>query len=283
MRTTLFTLLLLSSLSAQAQTFYIVQDPDGFVNARTGPGKEYPVTEKIRNKAVLKADTNLSPSKGWIPLLYCGNNGNPVYIFHDRLKEIPKEITRNLHKELGDEFPYTPPYNEVYLMDFEHPDVYLMYYSGDCALEVKDMRKSKTLFSADIPICPTIIRDDTLSFYILFDFGEPLLPAFVIYKLYKDEKGNYGVYTEITPEPKKIPVDKARRNIQKIRDDIKGQENYMIVDGETGRLIVEACIAGVDAEDILRNSDCDASICDDIANFLTLIEAYKLSKLKPKQ
>lgn len=281
MRTTFLIILLLISLFAQAQAFYMVQDSDGFANARTGPGTEYPVVQPIKNKAVLKADTILSPTKGWIPLLFLGNNGNPVYIFHDRLKEIPKEMAIKLDKELGDQFPFTP-YSEVYQIGLECTDVYLMYYEGDCGLQVKDMKKDKVLLSSDIPNCLSIIWDDTLSFYTLFNFGEPLLPAFIIYKLYKNEEGNYAFYTEISPEPKKIPIEKARKNIQKIREDIKGRKNYMI-NWETGNQIVEAYIAGVDAEDILQNSDCDASICHDIANFLYYIEAYKLSKLKSKQ
>lgn len=110
-----------------------------------------------------------------------------------------------------------------------------------------------------------------------------MLPAFVMYKLYKDKDGNFGFYTDITPKPRVIEREEAKRNIEKIRARIKGNDHYMIGCWEEGKQIIEAYIAGIDAVDILDNSDCDASICHEIDNLLFFIEAYQLSKLKPDE
>lgn len=261
-----------------AQKFYVVDDPDGFVNVRTGPGSEHIIAGTLRNKSIVKADSVLTPTKGWIPLLYLSNNGNPVYIYHDRLKELPKETAKKLNEDLGYEFPYSP-YQEVYLLSHDHPDIFA-YSTGDCGLQVKNIKSNSILLHIEIPVCLNIIWDDCLSFYTLFEMGEDLNPAFVVYKLFKNKENEYGFYTEISPEARKIPIEQAKKNIRKIRKEIEGNSTYMI-GWEAGAKIVEAYVSGVDATDILENSVCDAGLCHDIANYLTLIEAYRLNKIKP--
>ncbi len=263
-----------------AQNFYRVQDSDGYVNARNEPDSKSIIVEKMRNNTIVKKDPAREVSKGWIPLLYLGNNGNPVYIFQDRLQPISKDIVEKLDQTLGNDYPYSS-YRQIHQFSSQHPYIF-MFYDGDCDMMIKDLKNDSILLSGGVPGCLTPIWDDTLSFYRLFNFGEPMLPAFVMYKFYQDKKGNYGFYTEITPEPKKIPIEKAKKNVQKIRESIKGKDDYIIYNWQDGLQIIEAYISGVDAMDILENSGCDASICHDIDNFLSFIEAYKLSKIKPQ-
>lgn len=281
----LFIIMLVSTIWSQSSSLgmYIVNDRDGYVHLRQGPGVDQESYITIRNKTVVKRDFEKKIEKGWVPVLWNTNEG---YIFQDRLRPVDKLMAQKIDREVS-----FNSYGSVYQISLHIPELFV-FSDNDCELVVKDLKKDTILFSCGVPVCYHTIWSDTLSFYHLYELNwedtkTHIKPMFSEYKLYK-KNGNYGFYAEISPEPLKVSKEEAESMVKNIRKVIKeelegdGALFYLLPDFHLYccQLFIAYC-SGVDAWDIIENSACDASICHDLDSFYFMKEAYDMSQLKP--
>lgn len=286
-------LLVLIKIFAYGQSdydLYIVNDPDGYVNKRSGPGLEHDISGEINNKTILIHYKDRPVTNGWVPVskIYKESEGKIYkgtysYIYKNRLKLLDRGASQKINKILLSSSIYGPL--NVQLLSDSMPDILVMNNEGDCELQVIDINKNHTILSTGIPVCFDIIQGDTLTFSCMYEGGYPRAPMFTIYKIYKKKNGDYDFYTEIFPEPRKVSKEKAEEMVSSIRKDIKeslGNNKFLFYQlpdfyKYCGQLFTAYC-SGVDALDIIHDSGCDASICHSLDDFSAMIEAYNKSK-----
>ncbi len=272
----------------KAPELYIVSDPDGYVNLRSGPGTEYESYEKVVSKFVVKRDTSKVAEKGWIPVRLYTSVG---YIFQDRLIPVKdKSIASKINKCITTSD--NEAYNSVaYAMSLDIPELYLIS-DRDCEFTVCDLKRDEIILGTGVPVCFQIINGDTLSFYRMDGYSDDnwgtlcrnsTLPMMTIYKIYKREDGHFDYYTEIFPEPRKVSLEKAEATVEEIRKKIKDVEYVFRNYDELCERLLTAYYSGADkAMEVLSGFPCDASLCHEQDICLSMMEAYRRSKIKPK-
>ena len=269
------------TLFAQTSTvkMYMINDSDGYVNVRSGAGMEYDVNLQLSNKRVVYHDpAEYQAINGWIPY------GNQGYIHESRLISIEDSYVLKLEKE-------STPISGIYMLNPNIPHLFLIY-AGSCDWTIVDVKNNRRIFSSEGYPCFDIIWSDTLSFTLYNGNGsdspfnvELLNPIFAVYKLY-EKNGEYDFYTEIYPEPRRIPKEEAEELVESIRNNLPKYLEGIIKNSykspvltNSGRVLFLAYCSGVDAWDIISNLDCNTDFCRTLE---AMRDAYDRSKLKPK-
>jgi len=274
--------------SAQKTTpeLYIVNDPDGYVNLRSGPGTEYEIYETVVSKSIVKQDTSKTAEKGWVPVSFYTTKG---YVFQDRLIPIKdKSIASKINKHITTS-DYEDYNSIAYAMSLDIPELYLIS-DRDCELTVHDLKRDEIILGTGVPVCFQIINGDTLSFCridsysndnwgYLHRFDSP--PMITIYKIYKKKNGHFDYYTEIFPEPGKVSREKADAMVEEVIKKAKDWDSALSNYYELCKKLLIAYYSGADkAMEVLSSLPCDASLCHEQDIYLSMMEAYQRSKKK---
>jgi hypothetical protein len=108
----------------------------------------------------------------------------------------------------------------------------------------------------------------------------------IIYKLYEKD-GEYGFYTDIYPEPRRVSREEAEQLVKNIRNviakDLDGNAQMVSFHPdffEFCRQLFLAYCSGVDAWEIIDNSHTDGGLVHEKDIWRSMREAYDSSKLK---
>jgi len=277
--------------SLDEYSLYIINDPDGYVNMRNGPGTEHDISHTKYNRTVIIKSNRAPTTKGWVPVvsLYKHTDGNiyendPLYIFQNRLQPLNNSISSKLKKSIYKILDYGGGFTIQMLSD-SMPDIFACYDQGNCELNVFDINTNQFILTTGIPVCFDILQGDTITFSNFYNGGDPQYPMLAIYKIYQKKDGGYDYYTEIFPEPRKVSKEKAEAIVKSIRKKMKDtqtkkEEFYLLPDFYLycNQLFTAYC-SGVNALDIISESGCDASICHDLDILGSMIDAYDRSKI----
>lgn len=266
---------------------YIVSDSDGYVYLRSGPGTKYQPNDKVITKSVVKQDTSRVAEKGWIPVYFYTT---PGYIFQDRLIPIKDKAIASKINKYTTKSEYAGYNNIAYAMSLDIPELFL-FSDRDCGLEVYDLKRDRFVLGTGVPVCFNMINGDTISFYRMDGHSDnnwgmlmqdSYLPMITMYKIYKKLDGSFDYYTEIYPEPRKVSLEKAVAMVEEVKKKVKKNDDvfrdYTMLCGK----LLTAYYSGVDeAMEVLYNFPCDASLCHEQDIYLSMMEAYRRSKIKP--
>ena len=297
MRKIVFTLITtVLTFTVFAQSVYVVNDPDGFVNVRADAGTNHDVVETIINKTVVFRDIDKPIINGWVPMRRVVHYG---YIHESRLVPVNEPYALKL-KDFYQKNPYDYPYYyyTVYMFSLNIPNLFVSYNS-ECEYIVRDLKTENIIFSEDVPNCLELIWGDTLSFR--YKAYKDLL---ITYKLF-EKNGEYDFYTEFSSEPPTVSIEEAELIVKNIREVIEKDINianyirdptpeelainkvhyiYFLPNIQEiwEQLFLAYCSGVNEAKDILENSGCDGALCHTLDFYLELLDALRRSKLNPK-
>ena len=259
-----------------ASSYFIVTDPDGYVNVRDEPSNTGEIREAVRSLSVVEFDPLREETGDWIYCRYgiLSNSSNFGYIHRSRLTPVNPETA-------GLIFEYSRGWSEVYALSTEMPELFLFREPGNEIIEVRDLNRDEFVFGIGVPVCLVPIWGDTINFcYIFFDQMDVpqtrLRPLFAHYKPYRKPDGSYDLFTEILPEPWTVSREEARRIVNRLRVQSGFPSTRDCID-----LFTAYCSGEEEALTILLAAPCDASLCHEQDMFLSAMDAWRRSKMKP--
>ena len=259
-------------------SYFIVTDPDGYVNVRDEPSNTGWIREAVRSLSVVELDPADEVADDWIYCRYRGRAyGDFGYIHRSRLTPVDPVTAALIAK-----YAESESYYEVYAFSAEMPGLFLFRTFDDSDMTVRDLTRDEILFSGDqMTNFPHPVWGDTISFYCLYfanvtDPQSCLRPLFAHYKPYRKPDGSYDFYTELLPAPRTVFREEARRIVNRLREQSSYPSYWDIID-----LFTAYCSGEVEAYDILLGKPCDAALCTEIGTMLSAMDAWRRSKLKP--
>lgn len=275
--------------------FYIVNDANGYTQMYNGPGDKYDLVERVANNKIMVTHKIKPVIDGWVAVngIYVTGKGElndfrnqtGIFIHQNNLKKIEEEQALHLRNYIIKNAP--GGWFNIYAVGADMPGLFTFQVEDDCNLVVVDIINDKIILQSEPPVCYDIIYNNTLSFSHMYS-GHNNNPLFVIYNIYRTTEGGYDYYTDLFPTPHTVSQVEAEKITTDIRHKIltelegNGKNYYQLPDFWFYSIqLFTAYCSGIDARDIITNSDCDASTCQDIKILNYMFDAYKRSLIKP--
>ena len=294
-------------------TVFAVDVRNCWADLRAGAGINHEIIGQIPDKAIVFRDTYRPMRGNWIPVIGNWNwlfysfrgfsrEGQLAYMHKSVLMPIQEPYASRLQEfrvreRCSDNFYDGKPTasHQASLMSFHIPNIFL-FDDGECNRIVWDFDAEKNIFEMYIMDCYDILFGDTIGFYRFFNRNmiwesRIITPMLAVYRLFRNENGEFGFYTELLPQPRTISIEKAQQIVATIRQaiviDLDGDAEMLYLHENFEKFWQQLFLAyasGVkEARDIINASGCDASICLDLTWIRSMFDAFRRSKLNPRR